>query len=240
LVPKHHVPQPTIPIPFSKALPNCNPNPTNWNWADCGVITDVYNQGQCGSDTMFAVTETIESYFALAGAMLEELSAQELIDCFGNDNGCDGGIGPEQVVKCVMRLGGIETLQTYPYIAEQGNQCNFQVNLSVPSSVTGYVPITGELGIYQQASTASGGPVLVCVDASTRSSYSGGILTQCGDDIDHCVQLTGYSDYGHANASWTLRNSWGSDWGENGYIQIAIGHDLCGVGDEAAVVTVKL
>jgi len=237
LVPKHHVPKPTIP--FSKALPNCNPNPTNWNWADCGVITDVYNQGQCGGAVLFAVTETIESYCALAGALLEELSVQELIDCCGNENGCDGE-SPEQAVKCIMSIGGIESSQTYPYISEQGNQCNFKINMSVPCYVTGYVSITGELGIYQQASTASGGPVLVCVDASTWASYSGGILTQCGDNIDHCVQLTGYSDYGHTNASWTLRNSWGTDWGENGYIQIAIGHDLCGVGDEAAVVTVKL
>jgi len=234
-VPKHPIPKPSIP---TGAIPNCKPNPVSWDWGDCGVITSVYNQGQCGSAYMYAALETIESYCALAGDVLEEYSLQQLVDCC--NQGCNGGGSVQQAFQCIINMGGIESWQSYPYIGEQGESCKYEKNESVNCVVTGIVPINGEQGIYEQASSATGGPVAVCVDASSWASYSGGILTQCGNELDHCVQLTGYSDYGHTNASWTLRNSWGADWGENGYIQIAIGQDLCGVGNDASVITVTV
>jgi len=236
-VPNHSIPKPSIP---TGALPNCKPNAVTWDWGECGVITPVYNQGQCGSAYMFAAIETIESYCALAGAELQQYSVQQLIDCCSSeDQGCSGG-SPQEAFQCVINMGGIETWQTYPYISEDGENCIYNKNDSVNCLVTGIVGITGEDGIYEQVSSATGGPVAVCVDAATWASYVGGILTQCGNALDHCVQLTGYSNYGQSSASWSLRNSWGSDWGENGYIQIAIGQDLCGVGNDAAIVTVTV
>jgi len=218
---------------------SCSPNPTTFDWGSCGVITPVYNQGQCGSCWAFSATETIESYFAIAGNPLTELAMEQIVDCdtAGSDEGCNGGF-PTGAYQYVESAGGIESLADYPYTAEGGESgtCAFSQS-DVVATVTGYQSINGETGLYQQTSSSSGGPVSVCVDASSWQTYTGGVLTSCGDQVDHCVQLTGYTNYGESGAYWNVRNSWAADWGENGYIWIAIGQDLCAIGDYATVVT---
>jgi cathepsin F len=229
---------------FSKtvSLPktvDCQPDPTNFDWNSCNVVTPVYDQGQCGSCWAFSATETIESYYAIAGYPLTELSMQQIVDCdtSGSDQGCNGGF-PTGAYQYVESAGGLDSLQQYPYTAEDGScQDNQQ---DAVATVTNYNSVNGEDGLYQQSSTSAssgGGPVSVCVDASSWQDYSGGVLTSCGDDVDHCVQLTGYAQYGQSGAYWIVRNSWGTDWGQNGYIWIAIGQDLCSIGDYATVVT---
>jgi len=164
---------------------------------------------------------------------------EQIVDCdtAGEDQGCNGGF-PTGAYQYVESAGGIESYTDYPYTAEGGESgsCNFEQS-DVVATVTNYVSINGETGLYQQMSTSSGGPVSVCVDASSWSSYTGGILTQCGDDVDHCVQAVGYANYGTSGAYWIVRNSWGTDWGLNGFIWIEIGQDLCSIGDYATVVT---
>jgi len=75
-------------------------------------------------------------------------------------------------------------------------------------------------------------PVSVGCDASNWSSYSGGIFSSCGDSIDHGILLAGYTD-----EYWLIKNSWGTGWGENGYIRLAGSQDTCGVCDSACVPT---
>jgi cysteine peptidase B len=217
----------------------CNPDSTNYNWVSCGATTPIYNQGQCGSCWAFSATETIESYFFLAGNQLTQLAMEQIVDCdtAGQDQGCNGGF-PSGAYQYVESAGGIEALSDYPYTAESGESgsCNFQQS-DVVATVTGYNSIDGETGLYQQTSSSSGGPVSVCVDASSWQNYNGGVLTSCGSDVDHCVQLTGYANYGQSGSYWIVRNSWGEDWGEQGFIWIEIGQDLCAIGDYATIVT---
>jgi C1A family cysteine protease len=209
------------------------PNPTNFDWGSAGVITPVYDQGQCGSCWAFSATETIESYYALAGGALTGLSMEQIVDCDTTDGGCNGG-NTNTAYDYVESAPGIDSYQSYPYTAGggQSGQCSYQS--STVTTVTNYNSVNGEDGLYQQSSTA--GPVSVCVDASSWQSYSGGVLTSCGSDIDHCVQLTGYTSYGQSGAAWNVRNSWSTSWGTNGYIYIAIGQDLCAIGDDATIV----
>jgi len=220
-------------FPVSKSFA---PNPSNWDWFTQGVCTPIYNQGQCGSCWAFSATETIESYFAVQGGKLTGLSMEQIVDCdtAGEDQGCEGGF-PTGAYQYVQSAGGIDSYASYPYTAGEGQagQCQFSQQ-NVVTNVASYQTISGETGLYQQASTA--GPVSVCVDASSWSGYSGGILTQCGNNVDHCVQLTGYMNYGQSGAYWVVRNSWGTNWGENGFIWIQIGQDLCSIGDYATVV----
>jgi len=224
-------------IPRPENVRQCNPDPNNFNWGDCGATTAIYNQGQCGSCWAFSATETIESYFFLQGGALTMLSMEQIVDCDTTDDGCQGGL-PSNAYQYVENAGGIEPYSDYPYTAEDGQSgnCNFSSS-EVVATVTGYSSVSGEGQIYQQLSSSSGGPVSVCVDASTCSSYTGGVMTSCPNDIDHCVQAVGYANYGGSNAYWIVRNSWGTSWGENGFIFIAIGQDLCAIGDEATVVT---
>ena len=70
-------------------------------------------------------------------------------------------------------------------------------------------------------------PVAVSVDAVNWSSYESGIFTECNnDDLDHAVLLVGMT-----NTYWKIKNSWGPDWGEEGFIRIGPGN-TCGVCSE--------
>jgi C1A family cysteine protease len=229
-------PQPTGVAP--QAVQKFNPDPTNWNWfIQKGVCTPVYNQGQCGSCWAFSATEEIESMCALAGHNLTQLSMEQIVDCDTSCYGCGGG-WPYLAYEYVESCGGIDTYASYPYTAEGGNsgQCQFNAN-NVACTVTGYTTVNGETGLYQTLSTM--GPVSVCVDASSWSAYQGGVLTSCTNNVDHCVQAVGYQNYGQSGSYWIVRNSWGTAWGENGFIWIEIGQDLCAIGDYATTVQVK-
>jgi hypothetical protein len=138
-------------------------------------------------------------------------------------------------------------VRNYPYTSGSGasGTCQFNAAYAV-ATVTEYYTINSEEGLYQQAST--GGPVSVCVAAETWQTYTGGVITTCDTTVDHCVQLAGYAGVGNAGAYWVVRNSWGTgkvkllfwcnsvDWGEQGYIWIEIGQNLCLIGDYGTIV----
>jgi cathepsin F/cysteine peptidase B len=209
-------------------------DPNNWDWFTQGVCTPVYNQGQCGSCWAFSATETIESYYAIAGNTLTQLSMEQIVDCDTSDYGCNGGI-PDNAYQYVENAGGLDSLSSYPYSAGGGQSGSCNPNSNYVATVSSFQNVNGEQGLYQQASTA--GPVSVCVDASSWQTYQGGVLTSCTNNIDHCVQLTGYGNAGGGlSGYWIVRNSWGTDWGQSGFIWVQQGSDLCGIGDEASVV----
>jgi len=219
---------------FTKSNVNHNfvPNPNNWDWAAQGAVTPVYNQGQCGSADAFPVVEVIESYFFLEGNPLTQFSVQQLVDCASNNEGCNGGLFGE--AYAYIEDCGLEEGSNYPYNGENG-QCQY-TPADVGVGLSGCQELNGETQLYSQLSAPhTGGPISVCVDASEWQNYQGGILTSCTNNIDHCALLTGYGSYGSSGGYWIVRNSWGSDWGQNGYIWIAIGHDLCGIGDYASI-----
>jgi C1A family cysteine protease len=209
---------------------------STFDWGSKGVVTPVYNQGQCGSCWAFSATETIESYYALAGGQLTQLSMEQIVSCDTSDHGCEGGF-PSSAYQYVQGAGGIDSYASYPYTAENGYAPECAANSQFVTTVASSQSISGEQGLYQQLSSA--GPVSVCVDASSWQSYEGGVLTSCGNNVDHCVQATGYTNYSpsyNGESAWNVRNSWGTGWGQNGYILVATGQDLCSIGDYATIV----
>lgn len=84
------------------------------------------------------------------------------------------------------------------------------------------------------------GPMVVGVDASTWSDYTGGVFTQCNPSpqVDHTATLVGYNDL-HDPPYWLIKNSWGVTWGENGYIRLLKGTNACGVNELVRSVTVE-
>lgn len=196
------------------------------DWRGKGVLTPVKDQGQCGSCWAFSATEAIESYAQMSGKYsLLELAPQQIVSCDSADSGCNGG-WPYKAYGYVQTAGGIEGESAYPYTSGtsgstgtcHADSSKFQVKVAGYKSV-----IKGESNL---AAALNNGPVSVCVDAANWSSYRSGILTTCGSSVDHCVQAVGYT----ADA-WIVRNSWGSSWGESGFIRIARGSDLCLIGD---------
>jgi len=226
-------------LPRAPVAPTLTPMavPSTFDWNNkAGVLTPVKNQEQCGSCWAFSATETIESVWALAGHPLAVLAPQQIVDCDTLDYGCNGG-WPYNAYKYVISAGGLDTEASYPYVAYD-ETCAFKP-ADVVAKLTGWNYVTQtqsesqmQQWVYQQS------PVSICVDAETWQYYQGGVVTAntCGTSIDHCVQITGWAPQSGATA-WNVRNSWGTGWGNNGYIWVQYGQDACAI---AQVVTVPV
>jgi len=203
------------------------------DWVAAGKTTPIKDQGQCGSCWAFSVVETVESANLMAGKTIQNGAPQEIVDCDSNDDGCNGG-DPQEALDWVIKQGGLEAESDYPYQAEDGD-CQ-QSSFSPVINIKKAIPIaSNENTIYN--SLKQYGPLSVCADAEPWQNYNGGILTadQCGSDVDHAIQLTGYSP--KQGGYWIVRNSWGADWGENGFIYLQYGKDTCAITSEVTAAT---
>jgi len=221
------------PAKVMQPLPNL-PAASSFDWRDKGAVTHVYDQGQCGSCWAFSATETIESFHFLAGKSLVSLSPQQIVDCDTDCYGCNGG-WTQNAFNYVESAGGLDTLASYPYTAQDGD-CNYRpansgAKVDSWSYVTQNDDETQMLNAINQI-----GPLSICVDASSWQYYQGGVVQNCGQQVDHCVQLTGYSTQSGINA-WNVRNSWGTDWGNEGYIWVQRGENACDITSAVTYVT---
>jgi C1A family cysteine protease len=217
-----------------------------FDWRTHGAITDVKDQGQCGSCWAFSAVEEMESMWFLANHSLTELSPQQVVSCDkgAGDLGCNGG--DTVVAYKYMGKAGLQSETSYPYTSGDtgvDGRCTYDASKVVARMVnwTYSTPPCMDSCTHQDENTLQAnlekiGPVSVCVAADSWQSYSGGILSaNCPKSysaLDHCVQLVGWSTSG-ATKYWMLRNSWANDWGIDGYIHIKFGSNLCGLADEA-------
>jgi len=216
--------------------------PSSYDWFNKGACTPVYNQGQCGSCWAFSATETIESFYKLSSSShsLTKLSMEQVVDCDSTCYGCSGG-WTYAAYEYVMSQGGIDSYASYPYIAGGGNSgnCNFQQG-SVVTTISNWQYVTqsddeNEMKTYLTAN----GPLSICVYAEAWMTYQSGVFmaSECQGQIDHCVQLTGYN-MDASTPYWIVRNSWGTDWGVNGFIWLQYGQNTCSIGDVVTSVTI--
>lgn len=211
--------------------------------ADLGLVdwsgeltTPVKDQGYCGSCWAFSATEQIESDYIREHGIMYELSAEQITQCTTASSGCNGG-WTESAYNYVKMEGGLESESAYPYTSYQGitGVCHDGGDYKV--GITGYTTIKGESNMASYVQST--GPLSVCVDATSWNSYHGGIMTSCGNRVDHCVQAVGV-DTSVINGYWKVRNSWGTSWGESGYIRLAYGQNTCDItNDPTYVSTVK-
>merc|ERR1712241_1441329 len=200
--------------------------------------TTVKDQGQCGSCWAFSVVEQVESDLMREHGREITMSTQELVDCTGSGgrrNGCQGG-DPAAAYKVIEQLGGIETASAYPYTARNGN-CQFSRS-RVAARISSYKSVGRGSESSMKSYVGNTGPLSVCVDANSWNSYRSGIMTSCGNSVDHCVQIVGYGTSGSTNY-WKVRNSWGRSWGESGHMRLRIGSNLCRINSEPSAVTVS-
>jgi len=194
-----------------------------------GVLTTpVKDQGYCGSCWAFSATEQIESDSMRTLGTSYLLSPEQLVQCDTTSSGCNGG-WTEHAYNYVKRAGGITTDAAYPYTSYQGVTGTCKVNSAgFVITVSGYTTIGSEssMATYVQST----GPLSVCLDAATWNSYTGGIVTKCGNQVDHCVQAVGVD--ASSSGYWKVRNSWGTSWGESGYIRLAYGKNMCNIASD--------
>jgi len=202
------------------------------DWVAKGMTTPIKDQGQCGSCWAFSTTETVESANLIAGKTVVPGAPQEIVDCDSSDSGCNGG-DPQEALGWVKQQGGLDAESCYPYTAEDGSCASS--NCQPVYTVSTVTPIgQDESTIYQALGS---GPMSICCDAEAWQNYNGGVLTaaQCGSNVDHAIQLTGYSpDQG---GYWIVRNSWGASWGENGFIYLSYGENTCAITSEVTAAT---
>jgi len=217
-------------IPDSKRIiPQVDEVAITVDWRTKGAVTPVKDQGQCGSCWAFSAVEAVESYGFLNGSYtLQELSTQQVNACDKVDGGCNGG-NTETAYQYIHKAGGIETEADYPYTSGGGRTgiCKFQ-KAKVVESIVSFTSITkGEDNVMKGMQT---GPLSVCVAAEAFQTYNRGILKLCPGGIDHCVQAVGYDTPGNY---WVVKNSWNTDWGEEGFIRLEMGKNICKIGNDA-------
>jgi C1A family cysteine protease len=221
--------------------------PTAFDWRDKKAVTPAKDQGQCGSCWAFSTTEAVESAWFLAGNPLISLSPQQIVDCDQGrgDQGCNGG-DTVTAYAYVIAAGGMETDADYPYTGED-DTCAFQAS-KVAAKIKSWTYITQTQNETEmQAKLYAQGPLSICVDASTWQFYVGGIIehfcASAPEDLDHCVMITGFADrvdwLDRTTPIWNIRNSWGADWGYDGYLYVERNENLCGVADEATIPLIK-
>ena len=193
------------------------------DWVSQGAVTDVKNQGQCGSCWAFSTTGGLEGLSKLNGGTLESFSESQLVDCSGSfgNQACNGGL-MTNALKYVMAKGIVHE-DEYPYKAVK-QTCKQD---SGPYKVSGYTEIKN---CNDLASWIQKGPVSVAVDASNWSGYKSGVFSNCSTRLNHGVTLVGVN-----NGNWWVKNSWGPSWGEKGFVRLTGEKSTCGICNMAVV-----
>jgi C1A family cysteine protease len=203
------------------------------DWRTKGAVTAVKNQARCGSCWSFSATGNMEGQNFLQGTKsLVSLSEQELVSCSQSkgNQGCNGGL-MDNAFKWVIEQGGITSESNYPYTSGNGNtgKCDKTKESPVAAKFSGYKDVQSD---EDQMATwiSTNGPLSVAVDAAQHwQTYTGGILTTCkGTQLDHGVLAVGYGT-DNGQDYWIVKNSWGTSWGEQGYIRLGRGTNQCGI-----------
>ncbi|KAL9251495.1 Senescence-specific cysteine protease SAG39-like protein [Drosera capensis] len=209
--------------------------PAEVNWVTKGAVTPIKNQGSCGCCWAFSAVAATEGLNQIKTGKLISLSEQEVVDCdvFHSDLGCNGGT-PDGAFSYMIRNGGLTTESNYPYTGFQWF-CNTGKASQVAAKISTYedVPTNNE-GAMQQAVAMQ--PISVALEASGFffQFYMGGVFKGlCGTDLDHAVTIVGYGTATDGTNYWLIKNSWGTSWGEAGYMRLERGvsdpRGLCGV-----------
>ena len=224
------------------------PFPSTVDWRNSSIVGPVKDQGQCGSCWAFSAVGALESQVMKKLNVSISLSEQDMVDCVKNISspdgstdccsGCEGGemYAVYQYLSDHQK-GSDDTERQYPYTATDQN-CK-----SLPSSVkdiklSAYVSLPSKNETAMAAAVYHIGPLSIGVNANQDwQLYQKGIYNPTPDQCnsspeyqDHGVIVVGYGSENGLDY-WVIRNSWGADWGEAGYIRLARGNNSCGVSD---------
>lgn len=212
--------------------------PSAFDWRTKVSLSPVYDQGNCGSCWANAVGGVFnDASIAMGSPKSGIASRQFLLDCNTKGYSCDGGWF--DVHDMHINPGAKDEAQ-YPYVAKQ-NTCKGSSFSSIGKIASWkYLPTKDSAGNVDpseiKAAIYAYGPIAVGVSASDSwSSYTGGVFSGCQNgQPNHAVELVGWDD---AQGVYIMKNSWGSSWGEGGYMRIPYNCDSIGINANYVIVS---
>jgi len=244
--------------------------PASVDWRDAGIVTKIKNQGDCGSCWAFSAVTAMEGLYNLANngsidaactsmcgkktkVRCCDFSVQEIVDCTagGVVENCTNGGDMQDAFRSIAqeRSGAIVLSKDYPYTSGKGKspgQCHTASKPTVQTKISGYMNVTsGDESALKEA-VASHGVVSVGIDAGhagfqyyDEGVYSEPFCYKTYKGINHGVAVVGYGADDGASY-WLIKNSWGTDWGMNGYIEFARDNDnMCAIATDASFPVIK-
>lgn len=228
--------------------------PSNFDWRELGAVTGVKNQGGCGSCWTFSTTGAMEGANYMKTGKLVSLSEQQLVDCDHEcdssepdecDSGCNGGL-MTTAYQYALKAGGLQREEDYPYTGTEGS-CKFD-KTKVAAMVANFSTVSIDEDQIA-ANIVQNGPLAVGINAEFMQTYVGGVSCPyiCDkQNLNHGVLLVGYGAAGYAPGRfkekpfWIIKNSWGPDWGEDGYYKLCRGHNICGINTMVSTVAAAI
>lgn len=220
--------------------------PNSIDWTILGAVTPVKDQGQCGSCWSFSTTGALEGNYQIKYGNLVSFSEQQLVDCDNGlrlNHGCNGGL-MDSAFTWISSNGGLCSENSYPYVSgvtKTAGTCDKSCSLVHGSQIVNYVDVTPNSDNAMMTALAKHlVSVAIEADQSSFQLYKSGVFTgNCGTNLDHGVLVVGYGSDNGLNF-YKIKNSWGTGWGESGYIRIGRdseynnGQGQCGVLMEAS------
>ncbi|KAK9877090.1 hypothetical protein WA026_016832 [Henosepilachna vigintioctopunctata] len=211
--------------------------PESIDWREKGAVREVKNQGSCGSCWSFSTTGVLEGQFSIVKNEHVSFSEQNLVDCDPVSTGCSGG-WPIDALAYVVE-NGIEKEADYPY-EEHNGQCRSDPSKVVKISGYEQIPEGDEAALTEAVATK--GPVSICLYAAMEfNAYKSGIfkMPSCFQDaFTHAVLVVGYGSE-NGEDYYIVKNSYGPDWGDGGYIKVARNYNnMCGLASRATIAVI--
>lgn len=230
-------------------LSNPNVSYNTIDWRAEGQVTDIKDQGQCGSCWAFSAVAVLESAWFRKTGNLISLSEQDLVDCVTDCYGCNGG-WPSYAIEYIINgnmpnstLGddnytkGILSEASYSYTATD-QPCAYN-KTNVVANFTELVILPKESVSHLQDALLSIGPISVAINANDDfQHYSSGLFEVSNDEcdpteLDHAVTAVGLGTTSKGKRYYIIKNSWGTDWGQDGYIYFSADvPNMCGIAED--------
>jgi len=201
--------------------------PTRFDWRDSNGVTPARDQGQCGSCWDFCAVGALEAMVKIYGEVEMNLSEQQVLSCKTYGSGCDGAY-PELAYQ-LFQYPGAAKEECMPYQADHWVPCT-HASCEKWAKIDSWTPVSHLVDDLKNALLT--GPVAVLMAApDTFSYYNSGCFDYYYYNLNHCVLLVGWDDtLCNGEGAWIGKNSWGRNWGMDGFFYIKWGACLIGQG----------